>query len=484
MCILKSPVFQVFFFINYIYCEEFNLYGEAGQAYALVINIGHPPQKLHVLVDTGSATLAIAAYARKDSNIYFHKENSTSLYNSGKEVQAKYSQGTWSGTLASDFIHFPSLPTVPEVRSDLALITKSYKFFMNGSGWQGLLGLAYLPVAAWGDSVVVGSWLDFVEKVNARPLSFELKLCGSTSPVNATHYGNLRMFDDRNASEAGEYMFRTPILRKRWYEIGVLAIRVSNSGADRERAANGTRDRNDIDLEECRLINAEKSIVDSGTTGIRMPDAVFRRVVGELRSSARTSSTLVLDEFWYHGEAACWPEPQEWNLPSLAVDILSSEADDRYFTLEIPAQSFMRVISARNKSASSGSVSEFCYKLGLEAAPGTVLGYTAMEGLQVLFNRSGGWIGWRESSCGPAARTSGPSNASGSLLSACGLDRSLPDVNVSIKAAQWTLCAISVVAVAVLVYLLAPCLKMLPVRRSPRCQQISLSQAALVERDA
>ncbi|CAF4951645.1 unnamed protein product [Pieris macdunnoughi] len=285
--------------------------------------------------------------------------------------------------------------------------------------------------------------------------------------------------DDRNASEAGEYIFRTPILRKRWYEIGVLAIRVSNSTAER----NGTRDPNDVDFEECRLINAEKSIVDSGTTGIRMPDAVFRRVVGELRSSARTSNTLVLDEFWYHGEAACWPEPQEWNLPSLAVDILGSEADDRFFTLEIPAQSFMRVISARNKSASSGSVSEFCYKLGLEAAPGTVLGYTAMEGLQVLFNRSAGWIGWRESSCGPAARTSGPWNASGSLLSSCGLDRSLPDVNVSIKAAQWTLCAISVVAGAVLVYLLAPCIKMFPVRRLPRSQQISLSQAALVERD-
>ncbi|CAF4951666.1 unnamed protein product [Pieris macdunnoughi] len=205
MSILKSSVFQVFFFINYIYCEEFNLYGEAGQAYALVINIGHPPQKLHVLVDTGSTTLAIAAYARKDSNIYFHKENSTSLYNSGKEVQAKYSQGTWSGTLASDFIQFPTLPTVPEVRSDLALITKSYKFFMNGSGWQGLLGLAYLPVAAWGDSVVVGSWLDFAEKVNGRPLSFELKLCGSTSPVNATHYGNLRMFVNKKSTIIWQY---------------------------------------------------------------------------------------------------------------------------------------------------------------------------------------------------------------------------------------------------------------------------------------
>lgn len=43
---LNGPVFQVFLFVNYIYCEEFNLYGDAGQAYALPIIIGHPPQKV------------------------------------------------------------------------------------------------------------------------------------------------------------------------------------------------------------------------------------------------------------------------------------------------------------------------------------------------------------------------------------------------------------------------------------------------------
>lgn len=37
-------------FINYVFCE-YNLYGDAGQAYALQVNIGHPPQKVfHHLV--------------------------------------------------------------------------------------------------------------------------------------------------------------------------------------------------------------------------------------------------------------------------------------------------------------------------------------------------------------------------------------------------------------------------------------------------
>lgn len=103
---------------------------------------------------------------------------------------------------------------------------------------------------------------------------------------------------------------------------------------------------------------------------------------------------------------------------------------------------------------------------------------------QVIFNRSGGWIGWQTSNCGPKARITGPYNTSRSIRTMCQLTVPVPDVAVSIKAAQWTLCAISMIAIAVLIYLLAPCAKMLLVRPLPRSQQISLSQAALVEQEA
>lgn len=44
----------------------------------------------------------------------------------------------------------------------------------------------------------------------------------------------------------------------------------------------------------------------------------------------------------------------------------------------------MRVVTAHNSSGEGGTVSEYCYKLGLEAGKKeTILGYTAMEGLQV-----------------------------------------------------------------------------------------------------
>lgn len=47
----------------------------------------------------------------------------------------------------------------------------------------------------------------------------------------------------------------------------------------------------------------------------------------------------------------------------------------------------MRVMTAHNSSSEGGTVSEFCYKLGLEAGGReTVLGYTAMEGFEVTSN--------------------------------------------------------------------------------------------------
>lgn len=131
-CLSNVFIFQLIFFaeLKESFAEDFNLFGEAGQAYSIEISIGHPGQKvdlfaiatttnitanlmhfshralnvryrlissnyiyvimfihqLNVIVDTGSATLAIASYLRPDSDKYFHLKNSTSIYESGQEV--------------------------------------------------------------------------------------------------------------------------------------------------------------------------------------------------------------------------------------------------------------------------------------------------------------------------------------------------------------------------------------------------------------
>ncbi|XP_021192086.3 beta-secretase 1 [Helicoverpa armigera] len=466
------------------FAEEINLYGDAGEAYAIDIYLGHPHQKFKLLVDTGSTTLAIAAYAREDSNIYFHSDNSSSLYNSGHKIQAAYTQGNWTGLLASDFIQFPSLNGLPEVRTDFALITESHDFFTKASAWQGLLGLAYMPVGAWGEAGSVESWLDAVDRNLNRPVSFYLKLCGPVSATNTTHYGYFNVVDDHTQNYNRNKTFRTPVLRKRWYEVGVIAIRVMSTKSNGTNVVQVQDEVRDPDEEMCVQLNAVKSIVDSGTTQIKLPDKLFRQVVDELKNEFRKSE-VILDEFWNGREAACWPEPQVWSLPWLAIDLLSADADNQYFTLEIPPQNYMLVVGVHNSSNTTGTVSTYCYKLGLEAGgTETVIGYIAMEGLQVLFNRSAGWIGFQSSECGSNARITGPYNASESLLSSCQLIRPVADVATSIKAAQWSLCGVFIIATSVITYLLAPTVKSLCDRKVRRLQQISLSQTALVEQES
>ena len=53
-----------------------------------------------------------------------------------------YTQGNWIGRLGSDFLRFVDGPNAT-VRVEVASILKSEQFFINGSMWEGILGLAY-----------------------------------------------------------------------------------------------------------------------------------------------------------------------------------------------------------------------------------------------------------------------------------------------------------------------------------------------------
>lgn len=57
-----------------------------------------------------------------------------------------YTQGKWEGELGTDLVAIPRGPNVT-VRANIAAIIKSDKFFINGSNWEGILGLAYAEIA-------------------------------------------------------------------------------------------------------------------------------------------------------------------------------------------------------------------------------------------------------------------------------------------------------------------------------------------------
>lgn len=53
-----------------------------------------------------------------------------------------YTQGCWVGRLGSDTLRFVDGPNAT-ARVEVASILSSEQFFINGSMWEGILGLAY-----------------------------------------------------------------------------------------------------------------------------------------------------------------------------------------------------------------------------------------------------------------------------------------------------------------------------------------------------
>jgi beta-site APP-cleaving enzyme 1 (memapsin 2) len=76
----------------------------------------------------------------------FVLSRSTTYTNIGTTIYVPYTQGNWKGTLGIDIVQLTSLPNVT-ARANIAGIFSSAKFFINGSNWQGILGMGYPAIA-------------------------------------------------------------------------------------------------------------------------------------------------------------------------------------------------------------------------------------------------------------------------------------------------------------------------------------------------
>ncbi|XP_048471318.1 beta-secretase 1-like [Rhincodon typus] len=123
-----------------------NLRGKSGQGYYVEMTIGTPAQKLNILVDTGSSNFAVGAAAHPFLKRYYRRNLSNTYRDLRKSVYVPYTQGKWEGELGTDIVCVPHGPNV-SVRANIAAITESDKFFINGSNWEGILGLAYAEIA-------------------------------------------------------------------------------------------------------------------------------------------------------------------------------------------------------------------------------------------------------------------------------------------------------------------------------------------------
>ncbi|XP_036913437.1 beta-secretase 1 isoform X3 [Sturnira hondurensis] len=305
-----------------------NLRGKSGQGYYVEMTVGSPPQTLNILVDTGSSNFAVGAAPHPFLHRYYQRQLSSTYRDLRKGVYVPYTQGKWEGELGTDLVSIPHGPNVT-VRANIAAITESDKFFINGSNWEGILGLAYAEIARPDDSLE--PFFDSLVKQTHVLNLFSLQLCGAGFPLNQSEVlasvGGSMIIGGIDHSLYTGSLWYTPIRREWYYE--VIIVRVEINGQDLKM--------------DCKEYNYDKSIVDSGTTNLRLPKKVFEAAV----KSIKAASSQYL-------------RPVE--------DVATSQDD--------------------------------CYKFAIsQSSTGTVMGAVIMEGFYVVFDRARKRIGFAVSAC-------------------------------------------------------------------------------------
>ncbi|XP_042810957.1 beta-secretase 2 isoform X2 [Panthera leo] len=315
-----------------------NLQGDSGRGYYLEMLIGTPPQKLQILVDTGSSNFAVAGAPHSYIDSYFDTERSSTYRSKGFDVTVKYTQGSWTGFVGEDVVTIPK-GFNSSFLVNIATIFESENFFLPGVKWNGILGLAYAALAKPSSSLE--TFFDSLVAQARIPNVFSMQMCGAGLPVagSGTNGGSLVLGGIEPSLYKGDIWY-TPIKEEWYYQIEILKLEIGGQSLNLD----------------CREYNADKAIVDSGTTLLRLPQKVFDAVV---EAVARTSLLYI--------------------------------------------QPMM-----------GAGLNYECYRFGISPSTNAlVIGATVMEGFYVVFDRARKRVGFAASPCAeiagaPVSEISGP----------------------------------------------------------------------------
>ncbi|XP_075768249.1 beta-secretase 2 isoform X2 [Pelodiscus sinensis] len=314
-----------------------NLQGDSGRGYYLEMLLGTPPQKLNILVDTGSSNFAVAGAPTPDVTSYFNTEKSSTYKSQGTEVTVRYTQGSWVGVLGTDVITIPK-GINGTYTVNVATILESENFFLPEVKWHGILGLAYDALAKPSSSVE--TFFDSLVSQAKIPNIFSLQMCGAGMPVSGsgTNGGSLVMGGIEPSLYKGDIWY-TPIKEEWYYQVEILKLEVGGQNLNLD----------------CREYNADKAIVDSGTTLLRLPQKVFNAVVEAI---VRTSLIQTFSSgFWTGSQLACWDKTETpWSLfPKLSI-YLRDENSSRSFRITILPQRLVALQYLRLKALSQQQI--------------------------------------------------------------------------------------------------------------------------------
>lgn len=360
-----------------------NLKGVIEKGYYVEVFIGTPPQPLNILIDTGSSNFAVASEDNLLVTRYFHERNSSTVTRTSfDDVDIEYTEGFWSGRLVSDMVSIPSANFSYASRVSFVEIEDSKKFFINNSGWQGILGMAYDDIIRPQNSDFK-SFASIVLGNSEMDDIFSLKLCmADVHHLQSEVSGNFTLGGyDRSLKE----VYWTPIVKEWYYDVRILGLEVGNSPIS----------------VACSEFNNDKSIVDSGTTNLRIPTTIFNQLVTKVIDYVhmKAPSLVISDNFWKGVNDLCWKKSEEpyFIFPNITIYLPSEEFNHTISLYMYPEHYILyRGVSEQNSEEMA------CYKFGISSSDtGTVLGAVFMEQYNVIFDRANKRIGFATSDCSP-----------------------------------------------------------------------------------
>uniref|UniRef100_A0A8C5LV60 Beta-secretase 2 n=2 Tax=Leptobrachium leishanense TaxID=445787 RepID=A0A8C5LV60_9ANUR len=351
-----------------------NLEGDSGRGYYLELLIGTPPQRLNILVDTGSSNFAVAGAPNPDITTFFNSSRSLTYQSLDTEVSVRYTQGSWTGILGKDLVSLPQ-GVNGTFLVNIASIYVSDNFFLPSIKWQGILGLAYRTLAKPSSSV--DPFFDSLVQQADITNIFSMQMCGAGVAFTGTgkNQGSLVMGGIQESLYKGDIWY-TPITEEWYYQVEILKFEVG-----------------DVVLNlNCLEYNSDKAIVDSGTTLLRLPDKVFSAVV---ESIAQTSLiTSFNQDFWNGLQLACWDKSEQpWNyFPDISI-YLRDVNISKSFRITLKPQLYIQPALTLYENLN-------CFRFGISSSSNAlVLGAIVMEGFYVIFDREEKRVGFAVSSC-------------------------------------------------------------------------------------
>ncbi|XP_071071083.1 beta-secretase 2 isoform X3 [Dasypus novemcinctus] len=356
-----------------------NLQGDSGRGYYLEMLLGTPPQKLQILIDTGSSNFAVAGAPHAYVDTYFDAERSSTYRTKGLGVTVKYTQGSWTGLVGEDLVAMPKAFNGTFL-VNVATILESENFFLPGIRWNGILGLAYAALAKPSSSLE--TFFDSLVTQAKIPNVFSMQMCGAGLPVAGpgTNGGSLVLGGIEPSLYTGDIWY-TPVKEEWYYQIEILKLEIGGQSLNLD----------------CREYNMDKAIVDSGTTLLRLPQKVFDAVV---EAVARTSLIPEFsDGFWTGSQLACLTNSETlWSyFPKISIYLRDENASQSFRITILPQLYIQPMMGA--------GLNYECYRFGISPSTNALLiGATVMEGFYVIFDRARKRVGFAASSCAGALK--------------------------------------------------------------------------------